>query len=350
MNQGYLCEETTRLPPDEKRQYAMVSTCIRPGEPGKIQALKQKQHKVELEFENLPKDTSKGKKKTAPTTAPKTRAPPKKKTTAAKASGTAAATTARKKKTSTKTRTPKATQQQQQQQHDNVDLTLPSQQPNGTQEIDGQLDNAFAILMRKQKEEREGIVVEDDEEEIVNNDDNVQYEIDESIEDDDEEDEEERLYECVFQALTVWRDIQATDIANRQGTKKNPQGIIKNALLRKLAGSRPTTIDEMNEFREGEVADLANKNMLNKFAYDLVSKIEQAVFHFHNNEENPYTQTQRQQETQGNNLNSGDPYEFKATPASNTNNGPRPASQMMTMMQQQPNNLQYSGGTQKGSA
>ena len=347
VNQGYLCEETTRLPPDEKRQYAMVSTCIRPGEPGKIQALKQKQHKVELEFENLPKDTSKGKKKTAPTTAPKTRAPPKKKTTAAKASGTAAATTARKKKTSTKTRTPKATQQQQQQQHDNVDLTLPSQQPNGTQEIDGQLDNAFAILMRKQKEEREGIVVEDDEEEIVNNDDNVQYEIDESIEDDDEEDEEERLYECVFQALTVWRDIQATDIANRQGTRKNPQGIIKNALLRKLAGSRPTTIDEMNEFREAEVADLANRSMLNKFAYDLVSKIEQAVFHFHNNEENPYTQTQRQQETQGNNLNSGDPYEFKATPASNTNNGPRPASQMMTMMQQQPNNLQYSGGDPK---
>ena len=228
-----------------------------------------------------------------------------------------------------------------------MDLTLPSQQPNGTQEIDGQLDNAFAILMRKQKEEREGIVVEDDEEEIVNNDDNVQYEIDESIEDDDEEDEEERLYECVFQALTVWRDIQATDIANRQGTRKNPQGIIKNALLRKLAGSRPTTIDEMNEFREAEVADLANKNMLNKFAYALVSKIEQAVFHFHNNEENPYTQTQRQQETQGNNLNSGgDPYEFRATPASNTN-GPRPASQMMTMMQQRPNNLQYSGGDPK---
>ena len=102
----------------------------------------------------------------------------------------------------------------------------------------------------------------------------------------------------------------------------------------------------MNEFREAEVADLANKNMLNKFAYDLVSKIEQAVFHFHNNEENPYTQTQRQQETQGNNLNSGDPYEFKATPASNTN-GLRPASQMMTMMQQQPNNLQYSGGDPK---
>ena len=70
----------------------------------------------------------------------------------------------------------------------------------------------------------------------MNNDDNVQYEIDESIEDDDEEDEEERLYECVFQALTVWRDIQATDIANRHGTRKNPQGVIKSALLRKLAG------------------------------------------------------------------------------------------------------------------
>ena len=106
----------------------------------------------------------------------------------------------------------------------------------------------------------------------------------------------------------------------------------------------------MNEFREAEVSDLANKNMLNKFAYDLVSKIEQAVFHFHNNEENPYTQTQRQQETHETTSTAGAiQTKFRATPASNTN-GPRPASQMMTMMQQQPNNLQYSGGTQKGSA
>ena len=329
VNHHYLKEDTTRLPPKGNQQYAMVSTVIRPDDDGKIRALKQKQHKVELEFENLPKDASKGKKKAAPAAAaPKTRAPPKKKTTTAKASGTAAATTKRKTKTSTTSRTPRATQQQH---HDNVDLTLPSQQANGTQEIDGQIDNAFEILMNKQREEQEGVViVQDDENEVMNNDDNAQFEINDSIEDDDEGDEDEKMYQVVYAALEVWRDHQATITANRTGNKKNPQGIIKNALLRKLAGSRPTTIKEMEEFKENEIIDLGNRNMVGKHAADLVSKIEQALFHYHNNEENPFTQTQRLQETQGNNniINSGgDPYEFRATPASNNN--ARPASQVI---------------------
>ena len=138
----------------------------------------------------------------------------------------------------------------------------------------------------------------------MNNDDNVQYEVDESIEDDDEEDEEERLYECVFPGA---HGVERYPSHRHRQQTRHPQKSARchqKCFTPQTCGSRPTTtIDEMNEFREAEVSDLANKNMLNKFAYDLVSKIEQAVFHFHNNEENPYTQTQRQQETQGNNLN-----------------------------------------------
>ena len=88
----------------------------------------------------------------------------------------------------------------------------------------------------------------------------------------------------------------------------------------------------MEEFRQNEVTDLANKNMLRKYESDLTSKIEQAILHFNNNEENPYTQMQRQQTQQhGNNVNNnnGDPYEFRATPATAI----RPASQMCNTLQ-----------------
>ena len=36
----------------------MVVTAIRPGDRAKIQALERKQHKIELEFENIPKKAS----------------------------------------------------------------------------------------------------------------------------------------------------------------------------------------------------------------------------------------------------------------------------------------------------
>ena len=320
VNHNYLSEETTRTESKGPKKFTMVVTAIRPGDPRKIQALERKQHKIELEFENIPKKASEEKKATAS----KTKAPPKKKKTTATKTSRAAAT---RKKTST-TRTPKATQRQQQ--HDTVDSMLPIEQPNNTQEVDGKIDDAFRVIM-KSRGEREVVVVDGEDEQFGNDDTDAENEVVDAIEDDDGEDDG-KLYQCVFEALEVWRDFQATAMANRTGYRKNLQGVIKNALLRKLASSRPTTSQAMEEFRQNEVTDLANKNMLRKFESDLTSKIEQAILHFNNNEENPYTQTQRQQTQQlGNNVNNnnGDPYEFRATPATAI----RPASQICNTLQ-----------------
>ena len=61
----------------------------------------------------------------------------------------------------------------------------------------------------------------------MNNDDtDAENEIVDAIEDDDGEDDG-KLYQCVFEALEVWRDFQATEMANRTGTAKSAS-VIKN--------------------------------------------------------------------------------------------------------------------------
>ena len=69
---------------------------------------------------------------------------------------------------------------------------LPIEQPNNTQEVDGQIDDAFRVIM-KSRGEREVVVVDGEDEQFGNDDTDAENEVVDAIEDDDGEDDGKQL-------------------------------------------------------------------------------------------------------------------------------------------------------------